>query len=169
MKTARLIPTRLCVLTLVLFLAACSGKQKDEVEKLGGRIDRSDDGVSITLTGWQGKGKDYELVKKYDKVVRLQMANKDVTDEVLGVVGGLDQLRELDLDDTQVTDKGLEALKGLKKLETLRLENTKVTDGAFDVFAGLDNLTRLELSGTAVTRPPADRWKKAKSGRRYSL
>jgi hypothetical protein len=157
------------LLVLFLFVAGCSTAKQEEVEKLGGRVQGSDGGVSLTLTNWHGSAADYELVKKYAKVVKLKMANKDVTDKVLEAVRGLSDLQELDLDDTQVTDAGLDALKGLKKLEILHLENTKVTDRALETLDGLEKLTRLELAGTGVTRQAAEKWKAAKPGRRYSL
>lgn len=84
----------------------------------------------VTLTGWDRD--DYRLVRgPTDVVVLLQMANPDVTDTTLRLLGGLEPLRELDLNNTPATDAGLALLAQLPALQRLRRANTPITDSAF--------------------------------------
>lgn len=98
---------------------------------------------------------------------KLLMANKDVTDDTLEHLRGMDRLKELDLDNTQITDKGLAIVASLPKLETLRLRNTAITDAGFkEHLAGKDTLMELDLRGTKVDRATFAAWKAAKPDRR---
>lgn len=90
---------------------------------LGPRDTLVDGERHVTLTGWDRD--DYRLVRGLTDVVVLQMANPDVSDTTLHLLGGLDQLRELDLNNTQVTDAGLALLAQLPGLQRLRLANTR--------------------------------------------
>jgi hypothetical protein len=152
-------------------LAICLGgcrqtKSPPKITPEGLRVDRNQDGtVTVTFTGWKGSTDDYRLVKDYPTAKVVRMANPDVTDEVLPLLQGLDQLRELDLSNTRVTNKGLTSLRGLDKLEILQLANTRVTDKCFKALAGLKRLRRLDLLGTKVTRKAAKKWLEAKPGR----
>lgn len=119
----------------------------------------------VTLTGWDRS--DYSVLGAIPDVVVLQMANPDVTDDVLKSLRGLDRLRELDLNDTAITDAGLMVLKDLPALESLRLKNTRITDAGFrGALAEKESLKRLDLTGTSVERETVDAWRKAGPGRR---
>ena len=119
----------------------------------------------VTLTGWDRD--DYQIVRELTDVVVLQMANSDVTDATLRLLGGLDQLRELDLNNTQVTDAGLALLAQLPALQRLRLANTRITDAGFrQHLAGMRRLRELDVRGTQVDSETVDAWRRAQPGRR---
>jgi hypothetical protein len=119
----------------------------------------------LTLTGWDRKG--YSFLRLKPDVVVLQMANPDVTDQVLEDLKEMKVLQELDLNGTQVTDAGLKVLKDLPALAKLRLARTKITDHGFhDALSSKDSLMELDLSGTQVSRETARAWRDAKPGRR---
>ena len=69
---------------------------------LGPRVVMVDDERHVTLTGWNGTS--YEILRSYPDTVVLQMANKDVDDQTLGLLVNMNSLRELDLNDTSITD-----------------------------------------------------------------
>jgi hypothetical protein len=119
----------------------------------------------ITLTGWDRQ--DYGLLLLKPDVVVLQMANPDVTDQVLASLRGMNQLEELDLNDTQVTDSGLRILKDLPALSALRLARTKITDQGFrEMLMAKDSLMMLDLRGTEVSQETVRAWREAKPGRK---
>lgn len=68
---------------------------------------------------------------------RLAIAEADITDKTLELVGKLKYLKELDLCKSKaITDAGIAKLEGLRKLEELVLGGTSVTD------AGVNRLQR---------------------------
>ena len=67
------------------------------------------------------------------------------------VVAACEQLQWLDLSFTQVTDEGVGSMRNLKNLRQLSLERTRVTDNSLDMIASFSELEELDLSGTAVT------------------
>jgi hypothetical protein len=118
----------------------------------------------LTLTGWDRK--EYSILRLKRDVAVLQMANPDVTDQVLEPLKGMSALQELDLNDTQVTDAGLKILRDLPALATLRLARTKITDQGFhDALFAKDTLMHLDLRGTQVSRQTARGWRDARPGR----
>jgi hypothetical protein len=132
----------------------------------GPREKQVQDELHITLTGVSVA--DYALLQNKPKVVVLQMANPDVSDETLLYLRGMDRLRELDLNDTKVTDEGLAVLAELPHLEDLRLARTAITDAGFrEHLLGKESLNKLDLTGTKVTGKTKREWKKAKEGREY--
>ena len=97
----------------------------------------------------------------------LQMANADVTDQVLEVLRPMRRLQELDLNGTQVTDAGLGILGDLPALATLRLARTKITDKGFrDALLTKDSLMQLDLRHTQVSRDTVKVWRGAKPDRK---
>lgn len=132
-----------------------------------GPYEKTVDGeIHLTLTGWDKE--DYSVLKGRADVVVLQMANKDVTNETLTYLEGMEKLRELDLNDTSIDDDGLAILAKLPALESLRLRATKVTDEGFQKHLfDLPNLKDLTLPGPpAIKSATVRKWKAAKSGRR---
>lgn len=78
--------------------------------------------------------------------------NDGVTDEALGHIGKLKNLRELELGDAPITSSGIMHLRGLQSLEILGLGWTKdVGDAALPDLVALAKLETLVLSGTKVT------------------
>jgi Leucine-rich repeat (LRR) protein len=120
----------------------------------------------LTLTGWD-RGDYRGVLRQRGDTVVLQMANPDVTDDILALVAELKQLRELDLSGTQVTDAGLALLADLPRLERLRLANTPVTDAGFQAhLAPHPGLRELDLRDTQVTKETIAAWRSAQPGRR---
>lgn len=119
----------------------------------------------ITLTGWDRQ--DYSVLSGRSDVAVLQMANADVTDETLRLLGNLKQLRELDLNNTGITDSGLALLAAPPSLQRLRLANTAITDAGFKAhLMDLPTLMELDLRGTQVRTDAISKWRAAKPGRR---
>jgi hypothetical protein len=133
---------------------------------LGPYVKDVDGEQTVTLTGWDRK--DYSVLKNYPDVAVLQMANPDVTDEVLENLRGMKKLRKLDLGNTQITDRGLAVLRDMPTLEELYLQNTAITDaGIRDDLAPLDALKRIDVSGCEhVGDDAVKEWRKAKPGRK---
>ena len=122
----------------------------------------------VTLTGWDRT--DYGVLKRVSDVVVLQMANNDVTDETLGNLIGMDQLKELDLNDSQITDAGLEVLAQLPALEIVRIRGTMVTDKGFGAWlAAKESLIQIDARGTAISSKSLRDWKALDKERRQFL
>jgi hypothetical protein len=122
----------------------------------------------VTLTGWDRD--DYSVLRLLPDVSVLQMANSDVTDQVLERLRGIDSLQELDLNGTQVTDTGLAILRELPALTALRLARTNITDKGFrDVLLTKDSLMQLDLQHTQVSREAVKMWRGAKPNRKAML
>jgi hypothetical protein len=150
----------LCVLALASPNGCGNGKKIPDDKP---RVDVRADGTrTVSFTGWKGKVEDYRLVRDYDNIVELGMANADVTDETLAHLSGLTALRDLDLGKTAVTPKGLRQLTSLERLEILRLNNApSIDDDIWEVIADLKSLTNVEVAGTKVTKEAAEKWKAA--------
>lgn len=119
----------------------------------------------VTLTGWDRN--EYSILQRIPDAIVLQMANADVTDEVIQPIAVIEPLRELDLNDTKVTDSGLASLRSLTHLERLRLRNTTVSDKGFSEYlAPMESLKELDVRGTQVSRDAIKAWKEAKPGRK---
>jgi hypothetical protein len=119
----------------------------------------------ITLTGWDRN--DYSILSLIKDASVLQMANPDVTDQVVEKLRDMKELRELDLNRTQVTDAGLKALRELPVLEKLRLAWTKITDEGFhNELSTKRSLTELDLQHTAVSRESIKAWHDSAPGRK---
>lgn len=119
----------------------------------------------LTLTGWDRH--DYRVLSARSDAAVLQMANADVDNETLRLLGDFKELRELDLNDTQVTDSGLALLAALPALERLRLARTHISDAGFKKhLMPLPGLVELDLRGTRVTPESISAWRAARAGRR---
>ncbi len=124
--------------------------------------------LHVTLTGWDRK--DYSFLKARRDIVVLQMANTDVTDEVVAQLEGSVMLKEIDLNDSAITDKSLPVLAAIPNLQTLRLRGTKITDEGFREFLlKKESLKSLDLRETAVASKTAREWKKVDAEARSYL
>jgi hypothetical protein len=134
---------------------------------LGPFIQTDPDGhLIIGLNGWDRT--DYSVLNNYPGVVKLEMANADVTDQTLEHIKDFKELRELDLNRTQVTDAGLAILAKLPKLEVLHMRGTRVTDAGFKQYLEpLPALMQIDFRDTGVTADTQKEWKKAVHGRKY--
>jgi len=81
----------------------------------------------------------------------LYLSSREITDDGLKELAGLENLAALRIDMTGITDAGLKHLAGLKNLHTLNLSQTKITDAGLKHLAGLTNLQTLALTNTKVT------------------
>ncbi|TWU60370.1 Leucine Rich repeats (2 copies) [Rubripirellula tenax] len=132
---------------------------------LGPRIALVQGEKHITLTGWDGES--YAVLGNHPETIVLQMANADVTDQTLGYLSSMANLRELDLNDSSVTDGGMAELSKLTGLQTLRLRATKITDEGLERhLSRLPDLRRLDLRETTVSDEAIEKWKAAGEGRR---
>lgn len=134
---------------------------------LGKWEQRVDGEIHVTLTDWDRD--DYSFLKKRRDIVVLQMANADVTDEVVAQLAGSMMIKELDLNDTAITDQSLPILAAIPNLHTLRLRGTKITDEGFrEHLFKKESLKSLDLRETEVASKTAREWKKMDSeGRSY--
>jgi hypothetical protein len=125
-----------------------------------------DGNLIVGLNGWDRT--DYSALQAYPGVVKLEMANPDVTDQTLVFIKDCKDLRELDLNRTQVGDDGLAVIAGLPKLEVLHMRGTKVTDAGFKKYLEpLATLKQIDFRDTGVTLDTQKEWKKAQKGRKY--
>lgn len=125
-----------------------------------------DDERHLTLTGWDRK--DYSFLTFQEDIVKLQMANSDVTDETVVYLHNLRNLRELDLNHTKITDVGLERIvNGSPKLTGIFLRGTAITDAGFrKSLMPMKNLKNVDLRETAVEPATYRLWKAADPDRR---
>jgi hypothetical protein len=120
----------------------------------------------VGLNGWDRK--DYSALRAYPGVVKLEMANTDVTDQTLEFIKDCKEIRELDLSRTQVGDDGLAVVAGLPKLEVLHMRGTKVTDTGFRKYLEpLAALKQIDFRDTGVTLDTQKEWKQGHPGRRF--
>ena len=89
-----------------------------EIERVGGRVDRKQTGPQW-LRKW-GIG--------FGRVTGVHLNETERTDDGLKHLGSLTTLTELSLSGTQITDNGLKHLSGLASLVILSLDATQVTD-----------------------------------------
>ncbi|MDF1825509.1 MAG: hypothetical protein P1U68_12755 [Verrucomicrobiales bacterium] len=85
-----------------------------------------------------------------DRIVWLDLARSQITDNGLKVVSKMNALERLHLENTSVTDEGITHLGNLTGLEYLNLYNTKVGNGIFTTLAALPNLKKLYVWQTEV-------------------
>ena len=91
------------------------------------------------------------LLRQAPKLVWLNLAYTDITDEALCELSCAPGLRVLTLIRTRVGDVGIQHLARLRNLENLYLSGTNVTDGGLRYLADLKSLRKLYLNDTAVT------------------
>lgn len=123
--------------------------------------------VDLTLTGL--KDYDYSQLQEKPGLTVLQMANPEVTDEIVEWLRPMKSLKRLDLSDSQITEKALAILAELPALEDLKLSRTKIGDEAIqDFLKKAPALKEITLSGTQVKTSTLRTWKNAKpEERRY--
>jgi uncharacterized membrane protein len=85
-----------------------------------------------------------------ERIVWLDLARSQVTDDGMKTVRLMRDLERLHLENTAITDKGIAELASLAKLEYINLYGTKVGNGIFETFAKLPALKKAYLWQTAV-------------------
>jgi hypothetical protein len=85
-------------------------------------------------------------------VVQLVLADLDIRDRHLALLGEFPEVRALSLDHSGVTDAGMSRLMLLPKLEWLSMSATRITDRGLDrITRDLRGLKHLVLTETRVT------------------
>jgi hypothetical protein len=80
----------------------------------------------------------------------LALSGRDVTDDDLEYVGGLDRLEFLSLSCTAVTDRGVSYLGTLRRLKTLHINSTRIGTKSVRIVGSLPVLEELDLSTTFI-------------------
>lgn len=91
------------------------------------------------------------LAQAKEQITWLNLANQQITDEMLGIIGTFSNLTRLQIQQNPISDKGIAALVNLKNLESLNLYGTEVTDAALSTIEQLPNLEKLFLWQSKVT------------------
>ena len=91
-----------------------------------------------------------------ERIVWLDLARSQITDEGMKTVRLMRELERLHLENTAVTDAGIAELATLGKLEYLNLYGTKVSNGIFDTFGKIPSLKR-STCGRPASIPPRQR------------
>ena len=91
------------------------------------------------------------LAQAKEQITWLNLANRNISDEMLSTIGTFSNLTRLQIQQNPITDKGITALAKLKNLESLNLYGTEVTDAALSTIEQLPNLEKLFLWQTKVT------------------
>lgn len=92
------------------------------------------------------------LLKAGEQLVRLDLGNTGLTDEMTGILAGLPHLTHLSLDRNPVSDATLTNLQDLQYLEYLNLYQTQISDEGLALLASLPQLRRLFLWQTRATK-----------------
>ncbi|MEM6320606.1 MAG: c-type cytochrome domain-containing protein [Bacteroidota bacterium] len=92
-----------------------------------------------------------KLLDAKEQITWLNLANQQITDDMLPVIGQLTSLTRLQLQQNPISDNGITALSSLKNLETLNLYGTDITDAALSALEKLPNLKKVFLWQTNVT------------------
>ena len=91
------------------------------------------------------------LAQAKEQITWLNLANRNISDEMLDIIGTFSNLTRLQIQQNPITDKGIAALAKLKNLENLNLYGTKITDTALGTLEHLPNLEKLFLWQTKVS------------------
>lgn len=128
---------------------------------LGERERIVDGRKALVLTGWDRP--DYSILASKRDVEILEMGNADVDDATLGLLEGMERLRELTLNDSRIGDAGLAALRGLPELTSLRIARTAVTADGVAAFLAEPppKLREIDVSGNAIPTSILRKWKNA--------
>ncbi|MGF1559619.1 MAG: c-type cytochrome domain-containing protein [Flavobacteriaceae bacterium] len=85
----------------------------------------------------------------------LSLAQTNITDEGLAIIGKFKNLTRLQLEKTEITDAGISNLTTLEHLEALNLYRTNVTNACLSSIQQMRSLKRLYLWQTKVTATDA--------------
>lgn len=91
------------------------------------------------------------LLQAAEQLLRLDLGNTGLTDEMTGVLAELPHLTHLSLDRNPISDATLANLQDLQYLEYLNIYQTQVSDEGLNMLTALPQLRRLFLWQTQVT------------------
>lgn len=101
----------------------------------------------------QAGDKEVELLNAIkEQLVWLKMADTEITDSALAIIGTFPNLIQLQLSNTKVSDIGMESLKNLQKLQSLNLVGTGVTESGVRLLSEIKSLQSIYLFQTAVDK-----------------
>ena len=117
------------VLVLALLLAGVRWQRQqsliDEIQALGGQVETSPIGPA-----WLRDALGEDHMRGWDRIVGINLADRDVDDEWLRRILHLKDLDWIDLTATRVTERGLSRVAELPGLKELYVEESSVTDVA---------------------------------------
>lgn len=96
-----------------------------------------------------------------ERVLWLNLAKSQITDEGLDTVSKMRGLEKLHLENTKVTDAGIAKLTPLKELQYLNLYSTEVSNTIFESLKQLPNLRKLYVWQTKVDPDEARRYEES--------
>ena len=102
-----------------------------------------------------------ELVGVKEHITWLSLAQTQLEDDWLAIIGKFPNLTRLQLEKTNISDAGISHLTMLEHLEALNLYGTDITDGALDHLKAIPNLKRVYLWGTKVSPKGANALREA--------
>lgn len=142
----------LAICTCLWGMGCGSSKSADEIRKAAEAVLAK--GGSVTLAGATSPIKMVaKLPKGKLKIVRIDLADKPITDADLAELLPLTQVEGLNLQSTRITDAGLAHLKDFRNLNELNLYRDAITDRGLEQLDGLTRLKKLELSYTQIGDP----------------
>ncbi|MEX2580067.1 MAG: c-type cytochrome domain-containing protein [Verrucomicrobiales bacterium] len=127
-------------------------------------VSAEDDRLRVNVINAAGEFGDEEikfLEPVADRIVWLDLARSQITDEAMKTVGKMRALERLHLENTKVTDTGIAELSALVKLEYLNLYGTEVGDGIFATFENMPELKKVYLWQTNVDPSVARAYERA--------
>ena len=86
-----------------------------------------------------------------DNISWLSLPDKNITNEMVKVIGSFSNLSKLKIQNNPISDVGVSHLQELANLEVLNLYNTQVTDESVEFLSALKTLKNLFLWQTNVT------------------
>lgn len=135
------------------------------VEDAGGRVERTADGLSLTLVDLSVPGAGpherrevdpfdaafFAHLGRIDSLESLTIIGTKCNDDWMLHLAGLTKLKSLKLiNNGQLTDAGMEHLAGLKNLEQFVFAGTRMTGIAYDRFDGFTKLVRVSHRGSNI-------------------
>ena len=95
----------------------------------------------------------------------LGLRNAKIGDTSAEKLAALSELERLDLESTKITDTGVARLVGLKRLRHIGLANTTVTDSVVDTLAQMKQLASINLGRTKISPKSIERLRTELPGR----
>lgn len=92
------------------------------------------------------------LLTAKEQITWLNLSNKEISDDMLSIIGQLPNLTRLRLQNNPITDEGIAHLKSLENLESLNLYGTSITNKSLALLKELPKLKRTFLWQTQVTQ-----------------
>ena len=92
-----------------------------------------------------------DKIRQIKSLDGISLSGKNLTDETLESLDGLDNLQSLDIHSDAITDRGLAKIKNLLNLKGFVLNSKSVTGGGLAFFKSAKNLKAVDFFDTPVT------------------